>query len=405
MTAPGQATGANLRGRGVLRVVIAPDSFKGSLDAPRVAQALARGLRSCPHPLWEQAEIECVPLADGGEGTAATLVNATGGKMVTKRVTGPLGHSVSAAFGILGDGETAVIEMAEASGLVLVPESKRDPGRTTSRGTGELMLAAIDAGCKKLLVAIGGSATNDGGVGMAEALGVQFLDANGSPIAPGGTSLLQLDRIDVSAIDPRLAEVQVTVACDVDNPLIGQDGASYVFSPQKGAGPALVEILEQGMSHYAEILLRDTLKDVAHVPGAGAAGGMGAGLLAFCQAELQPGFDIVSSAIGLAEKATGAQLILTGEGRIDGQTARGKVVSGVGALGKKLGVPVIAIAGTVAEEATSLVPGTVDALYPILPGPVALEKALSHAEQYVEQAGYRLACLLAVGSLLRSGGD
>lgn len=387
-----------------MRVVIAPDSFKGSLEAERVAQALARGLAHSARAPWDQAEYRCVPLADGGEGTVRTLVSATGGRLVTKRVTGPLGEPVDATFGILGDGRTAVIEMAEASGLTLVPPALRDPGRTTTYGTGELMRAALDLGCDRLIVAIGGSATNDGGAGMAAALGVRFLDEHGSPIPPGGNGLLQLARIDTEGLDPRLAQVRVTVACDVDNPLIGPNGASRVFAPQKGAGPEDVERLERALTHYADCIRRQLGIDVAHVPGAGAAGGLGAGLLAFCRAELRSGFELVSHTLGLEDIIRGAALVITGEGRIDGQTARGKVAAGVGRLAKRLGVPVIAVAGNVADDALSLIPGTLDAVFPIVAGPCSLQEAMAGAEALVEQAGLRLAHLLSAGMMMATGG-
>lgn len=388
-----------------MRVVIAPDSFKGSLSAEHVAQALAKGLRMCAKPPWNQAEIDCVPLADGGEGTAQAMVNATGGHMVSTGVTGPLGESIQARFGILGDGQTAVIEMAEASGLTLVPEESRDPSRTTTFGTGQLMRAALDMGCTHLIVAIGGSATNDGGAGMAEALGIRLLDAQDKPIPRGGGGLHRLARIDTSHLDARIANVTVTVACDVDNPLIGPEGASHIFAPQKGADASMVTMLDQALTHYAQIVRRDVGVDVAYIPGAGAAGGLGAGLLAFCGATLRPGFEIVSEAVGLAGRIRGAQLVITGEGRIDGQTARGKVAAGVGRMARSLGVPVIACAGGVTDDAHSLVPDTLDAIYPIVPGPSSLDMAMTHAETYLRFAGYRLAQLLTVGARLDYGGS
>lgn len=387
-----------------MRIVIAPDSFKGSLTAEQVAEALARGMKRSHSYVGSTAEVFCVPLADGGEGTARTLVNATGGRLITRRVTGPLGDVVEASFGILGDGRTAVIEMAEASGLTLVPEGRRDAGRTTTYGTGELMLAAIEAGCDRLIVAIGGSATNDGGTGMASALGVRFLDEHGRPIPAGGYGLERLSRVDTSQCDLRLAGVHVTVACDVDNPLVGPNGATHVFAPQKGADRAAIERLEAGMQHYAECLRTQLGVDVAHAPGAGAAGGLGAGLMAFCRAQLRPGFDIVAEAVGLEKVLTHATLAITGEGRIDGQTARGKVAAGVGRLGKSLGVPVIAVAGSVGDDALNLVPETLDAVYPIAAGPCSLEYAMAEAESIVERAGERLAYLLSVGIRVSNGG-
>lgn len=388
-----------------MRVVIAPDSFKGSLSADHVAQALAEGLAMCTAAPWPGAHYDCIPMADGGEGTASAMVQATGGRMERRRVMGPLGEPVDAHFGILGDGRTAVIEMAEASGLTLVPEDARDPSRTTTFGTGQLMQAALDMGCRHLIVAIGGSATNDGGAGMAEALGVRFLDARGLPIPRGGGGLLELAKIDTSGIDHRLADVQVTVACDVDNPLVGPDGASRVFGPQKGADQEMVARLDAALTHYAEVIRRGLGVEVAGVPGAGAAGGLGAGLIAFCRATLRPGFDIVSDVVGLERRIAAAQLVITGEGRIDGQTIRGKVAAGVGRMARRLGVPVIACAGSVTDDALTLVPDILDALYPIVPGPCSLEDAMERAEHHIRAAGYRLAQLIAAGARIDYGGS
>ncbi|MGB3958921.1 MAG: glycerate kinase, partial [bacterium] len=281
-----------------MRIIIAPDSFKGSLTAAEVAASIERGVKR----VLPQAETIPVPLADGGEGTVDALVSATGGRLVTKEVTGPLGERVKASYGLLGDGETAVIEMAAASGLPLVPLEKRNPMLTTTYGTGELILAALDEGCRRIIIGIGGSATNDGGAGMAQALGVKLLDEEGLDIPYGAAGLARLDRIDISSLDRRLAQVEVLVACDVDNPLTGPRGAARVYGPQKGADPQMVEELDQILGRFAAIILRDLGKDVKDIPGAGAAGGLGAGLMAFLNGRLAPGVELVLAAVKLEER-------------------------------------------------------------------------------------------------------
>ncbi|HID06182.1 MAG TPA: glycerate kinase, partial [Armatimonadetes bacterium] len=258
-----------------MKVVIACDSFKGSASAKEVGEALRDGILH----IFQDAHVDVVPVADGGEGTVQALVDATGGKFITIRATDPLGGKVDATFGILGDGRTAVIEMAAASGLPLVPVDKRNPWVTTTYGTGEMIKAALEHGCRRIIVGIGGSATNDAGAGMAQALGVQLLDADGKQIGFGGGELGRLHRIDMSTLDPRINETEVIVACDVDNPLTGERGAAYVYSPQKGATPEMVAKLDANLRHFAEIVRRDLNKDIEHVPGAGAAGGLGAGLM------------------------------------------------------------------------------------------------------------------------------
>jgi glycerate kinase len=270
-------------------VVVAPDSFKGSLSAVEAAAAMERGVRAA----WPDARVVKIPIADGGEGTVEAMVSATGGRYETRTVRGPLGRPVEARWGVLGDGRTAVVEMAAASGLTLVPEGRRDPRVATTHGTGQLIRAALDAGFRHIVVGIGGSATNDGGSGMARALGVRFLDGRGHPLPEGGAALLRVDSIDLSGIDPRLAGTELLVACDVDNPLTGPQGASAVYGPQKGATPAVVLELDAALERYAEVARKATGRDVARLPGAGAAGGLGAGLLFFTPARLVPGVDLV----------------------------------------------------------------------------------------------------------------
>ena len=378
-----------------MKIVVAPDSFKESLSAMEVAQAIEKGFRA----VFPDAQIEKIPMADGGEGTVQSLVDATGGKIITKEVTGPLGEKVTAFFGVLGDGKTAVIEMAAASGLHLVPVEKRNPLLTTTRGTGELILAALDEGVDHLIIGIGGSATNDGGSGMAQALGARLLDKDRNEIAPGGGSLDKLANIDISDLDARLQNVKIEVACDVDNPLIGQDGASHVFGPQKGATPEMVEQLDQNLAHYATILARDLGKDVAHIPGAGAAGGLGAGLLAFLDAELKSGIDIVIAATDLEEKIKDADLVITGEGKIDSQTIHGKTPIGVAKVAKKFNIPVIAICGSIADDADVVHDHGIDVLFSSLMRITTLEEALESGASNVEKTARNIAALykLAIG--------
>ena len=379
-----------------MKIVIAPDSFKGSLTALEAANAIEEGLKR----FFPEAEIIKVPMADGGEGTVQSLVDATGGRIVKRIVTGPLGDKVEAQFGILGDGRTAVIEMASASGLPLVPPDKRNPMVTTTYGMGELIKAALDMGCRKFIIGIGGSATNDGGGGMAQALGVKLLDKEGNDIPFGGGGLLKLDRIDISTLDPRIAESEIVVACDVDNPLTGPRGAARVYSPQKGATPDMVEILDKALEHFAEVVKRDLGRDIKDVPGAGAAGGLGAGLMAFLNARLQLGVDIVIEATGLEEKVKGADLVITGEGGIDSQTIYGKTPIGVTKVAKKFGIPVLAVAGGISDDASVVYEHGIDGLMSIIPRPMTLDEAMAQGKKLLSDAAERIARLIAVGSKL-----
>lgn len=354
-----------------MKIIIAPDSFKGSLSALEVCAAATRGLAS----LSPAIEVLSVPMADGGEGTVQSLVDATGGRLIPATVTGPLGEPVPAEYGLLGDGRTAVIEMAAASGLPLVPVPLRNPLNTTTYGTGELLSAALDAGARKLLIGIGGSATTDGGLGLAAALGAKLLDEAGQPVAPTGAGLARLARIDLSGFDPRVAEAEIRVACDVDNPLYGPRGAAHVYGPQKGATPEIVEQLDLGLQRFATVAERDLGLAVADMPGAGAAGGLGAGLVAFCGATLEPGVQIVIDTVGLREKMAGCDLCLTGEGRIDFQTAFGKTPKGVADVAAELGVPVVAFGGSVALDAANL-DDIFAAVFSICNQPLSLEEAM-----------------------------
>src|SRR6266566_6185229 len=328
-----------------MRILIAPQSFKGSLTAAQAGQAIAQGVRAA-YPL---AEIEIVPIADGGEGTVQALVYATGCQIVQQTVTGPLGEPVPAFFGLLGDGSTAALEMAAAAGLPLVPPERRDPRITTTYGVGELIQAALDHGSRHFIIGIGGSATNDGGAGMAQALGVSLLSRQGTEIARGGAALATLVHISTSTMDPRLQKCTVEVACDVTNPLCGPTGATAVYGPQKGATPEMIEELDKALAHYAKIIEQDLGMSVRDIPGAGAAGGLGAGLIAFLHAKLRPGAQIVFEAVHLEERIRTADLVITAEGQIDAQTAYGKSVGAVAEIAKRYDLPVLAFAGSLGD--------------------------------------------------------
>lgn len=361
-----------------MKVVIAPDSFKGSLSAQQAAKAIRQGvLRAQPN-----AECIMVPMADGGEGTVRSLVDATGGRMVTAHVTGPLGKGVEASYGLLGDGRTGVIEMAAASGIQFVDARTKNPLITTTYGTGELILDALDHGVNALIIGLGGSATNDGGAGMAQALGVRLLDKKGNPLPFGGAALADLMTVDCSQLDPRLSDVTINLASDVTNPLTGEHGASHVFGPQKGATPEMVERLDASLAHYARIIREQTGRNIEQVPGAGAAGGLGAGFLAFTNATMRSGVDLVVEATGLKAKATGAQYCITGEGGIDFQTRYGKTPVGTARAVKEAApeCTVIALAGNVGSGIEQLYDSGIDAIFGILPGVCTLEEAVT-AEQ------------------------
>jgi glycerate kinase len=376
-----------------MRIVIAPQALKGSLSAAEAGEAIARGIRA----VLPEAELAIVPVADGGEGTVAALVAATGGHIVQQTVTGPLGEPVEAFFGLLGDGRTAAIEMASCAGLPLVPPERRDPRITTTYGVGELIRAALEHGCRHLIIGIGGSATNDGGAGMAQALGAQLLDAAGQEIARGGAALATLAHISLETLDPRLREATVEVACDVTNPLCGPLGASAVYGPQKGATASMVAELDAALAHYADVIARDLGREVRDIPGAGAAGGLGAGLLAFLQARLRPGAEIVLEAVQLEARLQGADLLITAEGQIDRQTAYGKSVGAVASLAQRLHVPVLALAGGLGEGYRQVYDLGVDAVMPLPPAPMSLAAAMENAATLLAEAGERAMRLLLLG--------
>ncbi|MDX2035668.1 MAG: glycerate kinase [Isosphaeraceae bacterium] len=377
-----------------MKVVIAPDKFKGALSAPDVARAMARGVRRAS----SRAVIDEVPMADGGEGTVDALIAATGGRERFTDVAGPLGDPVRARWGILGDGSTAVLEMAAASGLVLVPAQQRDPRRASTRGTGELLLAALDAGVSRVILGIGGSATNDGGAGLAQALGYRLLDANGDELPPGGAALARLDRIDAERVDPRVREVVVEVACDVDNPLCGPRGASAIYGPQKGANPEMVLELDAALARFASVAARDLGRDVADLPGAGAAGGLGAGLVAFAGGRLSRGAGLVIDAVGLERRLAGAAVCFTGEGAIDGSSLFGKTAIAVARLARTWDCAVVALVGSIGPGAEAALDEGVTAVLPIAPGPSSLEDAITRTAADLERAAEQAMRLFVAGS-------
>ncbi len=382
-----------------MKIIIAPQALKGSLEAPDAARAIAQGTQK----VWPQAECILLPVADGGEGTVRALVEATGGQFIQARVTGPLGKVVAGFFGILGapgEAPTAVIEMAAAAGLPLVPQAQRNPLLTTTRGVGELIRLALDHGCRRLIIGIGGSATNDGGAGMAQALGAALLDEQGAELPPGGAALARLSHISLAHLDQRLHDIETLVACDVTNPLCGPEGASAVYGPQKGATPAMVKELDAALSHYADIIRRDLGKDVRAVPGAGAAGGLGAGLLAFLNATLTPGAPLILDALRLNDHLRGAALVFTAEGRLDQQTAYGKTVAAVAARAQAQGVPVIALVGSLGPGYETLYQHGIDATLPIPDAPMPLKQARARAVELLAAAAERAARLITIGKQL-----
>ena len=378
-----------------MRIVIAPDSYKGSVSAVDVARAMERGVLK----IFPDAEIHKIPIADGGEGPVEALVAATDGQVRQCEVTGPLGERIVANWGVLGDGVTAVMEMASASGLPLVAREKRNPRTATTYGTGELMCAILDAGLRKIIIGIGGSATNDGGAGMARALGVRFVDAMGKELPDGGAALAGLASIDLEGLDPRLQETQLTVACDVDNPLCGPRGASAVFGPQKGATLEIVAELDAALWHYSLIAQKTTGRLVAELPGAGAAGGLGAGLLLFTPAVLKPGVEIVLEAVRFSERVEGATFVLTGEGRTDFQTAFGKAPVGVARAAKRHRVPVFCLSGGLGEGADETLSQGIDAVLSICDRPMSLDECMAQGSQLIEAAS---TCLCRVIRSARS---
>ncbi|PRL47797.1 Glycerate 2-kinase [Haemophilus influenzae] len=371
--------------------MIAPDSFKESLTALEVATAIETGFKR----VFPDADYVKLPMADGGEGTVQSLVDATQGKLIECEVTAPLGDKVKSFFGLSGDGKTAIIEMAAASGLHLVPPEKRNPLLTTSYGTGELIKLALDLGVESFILGIGGSATNDGGVGMLQALGMQCLDSQDKPIGFGGAELANIVKIDVQQLDPRLQQVHIEVACDVNNPLCGECGASAIFGPQKGATPEMVKQLDAALSHFAEIAERDCGKQIRDQAGAGAAGGMGGGLLLLPSVQLKAGIQIVLDRLHLIDYVKDADVVITGEGRIDAQSIMGKTPIGVARTAKQFNKPVIAIAGCLREDYDVVFDHGIDAVFPIIHQLSDLSDILKQGEQNLISTAQNVARVLA----------
>ena len=364
-----------------MKIVIAPDSFKDSLSAQGVADAIALGLTG----VWPDAQLVKCPMADGGEGTVESILAACEGQLRRTSVRGPLGTPVDAAWGWLPQSLTAIIEMAEASGLQLVAPGQRDACVSSTYGTGELIRAALDAGAQRVILAIGGSATNDGGAGAMQALGLKLLDAREQTLAPGGLALAQLARIDLSELDPRLARVRFDIAADVNNPLCGPHGASVIFGPQKGASPSQVEQLDRALGHFADQCAQVLKSDVRDEPGSGAAGGLGFAAKAFLGAQFKAGVEVVAELVGLSEAVKGADLVITGEGRFDAQTLRGKTPFGVARIARQHGVPVIVIAGTLGEGYQALYEHGIDAAFALTSGPMTLEQACTEAPRLLAE--------------------
>ena len=362
-----------------MKIVIAPNALKDCLSTTEAADAIEKGvLKAFPN-----AETIKVPVADGGDGLLDTLLTPLNGVNKTVEVTGPLYKKINADFVYFPKQNTALIEMAKASGLALLPVSERDVMKTTSLGTGELIKSALDLKVSRILVGIGGSATCDGGMGLATALGVQFLDSNNIPLIPIGANLVNINIIDISKVDPRLAETEIEVICDVDNPLYGINGAAYVYGPQKGASKEQVQILDEGLVNLSKVIKRDIGKDVSSVAGGGAAGGIGAGLSAYFDAILRPGIDVVLDLVNLKDKILNADLVLTAEGQMDNQTAYGKAPAGVAKCAKKKNIPCIAIAGSITDDIDQLHQIGITALFSLCPGPITLDDAIKNGAHYI----------------------
>lgn len=373
-------------------IVLAPDSFKESMSAKEACEAMERGIKKV------NKDIRCihVPMADGGEGTMQALVDATNGKVYSLKVVGPLGNMVEANYGILGDGEIGVLEMASASGMQLVPIEKRNPLITTTYGTGQLIKACLDHGVKKILIGIGGSSTNDGGSGAIQALGGKLLDVQGNELGFGGGELGKLARIDLKNFDMRLNDVIIEVACDVSNPLCGIKGASNVFGPQKGATKEMIKILDDNLKHYSYIIKNQLGKDILNEPGGGAAGGLGAGLMAFLGGTLKKGIDLVIEYTSLDEKVKNADMVWTGEGSIDFQTQYGKTPLGVAQIAKKYKKPVIVLAGKVGEGIDVLYEKGIDSIFGIVNGVTSLEEALEKGKENIERTSENIVRLIEI---------
>ncbi len=364
-----------------MKVIIAPDSFKGSASAIEVAKNIQEGVLSVDNT----AETIIMPVADGGEGTIEAIASCVKTDIHEVTVCGPMGEETKAFFATVDGGKTAIVEMAQASGLPMVPQEQRNPLVATTYGTGELMKAALDFGCEKMIIGIGGSATNDGGAGALMALGAVFKDAEGNELRLGGGALSELAEIDLNEFDKRIFDIDMVVACDVTNPLTGSNGASAVYGPQKGATPEMVKELDAALMNFAQVSKKQLDKDFASCPGAGAAGGLGFALLAFCKAKFAAGIDIVLDVCGFEKELQDADLVITGEGRIDGQSVQGKVLYGIGMRAKEKNVPVIAIGGGVREDSEALLDCGISAMFSIANGPMTLEYAMQNGTMLIKQ--------------------
>ncbi|MDC0584621.1 glycerate kinase [Bacteroidales bacterium] len=373
-----------------MNILICLDSFKDSITAYNAGEALKKGLQKAS----KSFSIKNLPVADGGEGTVDALVKATGGKRIELKVKDALMRTTDSFYGMLGDGKTAVIEMAAASGIEKLTREERNPMTTSTFGTGQLIAHAIKTGCKNIIIGIGGSATNDGGVGMAMALGAKFIDKDGNEVAQGGGNLQRIANIDLTKLNKTIKGVSVTVACDVDNPLTGPEGAAAVYGPQKGATPEMVDVLDKGLNHLSGLIDANFNKQINTIPGAGAAGGLGGGLLAFLNAELKPGFEIVKNTLNLKEEIGKVDLVFTGEGKMDFQTKFGKTPHGVAKIAKASHIPVIAIAGTLGDNYQELNSEGFSSIFSILDRPCDLDFALKNAAQLIENLGEQLGHLM-----------
>ena len=378
-----------------MKIILAPDSFKGNLTSLEVATAFEKGIKR----VLPRAKCIKVPMADGGEGTVQSLVDGVGGKFIRKRVVGPAGNTVSARYGLLSDGLTAVIEMAEASGLPLVSGKNKNPLKTTTYGTGELILDAAKRGAEKIIIGIGGSATNDGGVGMAQAIGIRFLNKQGKVISDYGSGgmLKKIASIDNKKADPLLKKIKIIVACDVNNILCGKSGASYVFAPQKGATPAMVRILDENLRHLGKVIKQSLRKDVTKLKGAGAAGGLGAGLVAFTKARMKSGIEIVIDATNICKYMENADLVITGEGRVDTQTAFGKTPSGIAKAARKYHIPTVVIGGGITDDANDIFAYGIDGLESACARDMSLEEAIKNSRKHLANAAERAIRLVLIG--------
>ena len=379
-----------------MKVVAAPQTFKGSISALNAAEAISIGVKN----IYPSAEVLLCPVADGGDGTLETLVEVSNGNIVECVVEGPTGTSVEAQWGAMGDEQTAVIEMARTSGLALLDLNERDPLNASTYGLGEAILSALDQNYRKFIIGIGGSATNDGGAGMAQAVGISLKDEFGKEIPRGGAALSKLHSIDTVGIDPRIKQSEFMVACDVNNPLTGPEGASAVYGPQKGATPEMITQLDEALKNFAETILSDLGEEVEHISGAGAAGGLGAGMMAFMGGTLKPGVDIVLDTVGLADKLKGTDIVITGEGGIDFQTVYDKAPIGVAKLAKTLGIPTIALAGLVGKDFQVVHKDGIESVFSIVNGPMTLENASSNAHRLIVESTEQVMRLLRVGTTL-----